>query len=196
MHTYKSAYTTTIPLIHIIHRYYMIIILNDAGIESSDEVYSTLIAVGVAKVGAVIVAGILFDRFGRRFLLQFSNMGIAAALFLLAAVSYEAPVAGIIALVLFVIAFSAGMGPGAWLIPSEVFSNDIRAKGLSLCTVTNRLVALAVTSTFLTLNDTMGTAGVFSMYGFLAVAVVFYVRAYVPETRGRTLESVHELFAY
>jgi len=175
--------------------YYMIIILNDAGINSSDKVYSSLICVGLAKVAAIIFAGILFDYYGRRVLLQASNAGIAISLFLLAAVSYEAPVAGFVALVLYVVAFSSGMGPGAWLIPSEVFSNDIRAKGLSLCTVSNRAAALVVTSTFLSLKSVMTPAGVFVMYGFIAIAVIAYVRAYVPETKGRNLETVHKLFS-
>ena len=31
------------------------------------------------------------------------------------------------------------VGPGAWLIPSEVFSNAVRAKAMSMATVANRL---------------------------------------------------------
>ena len=36
---------------------------------------------------------------------------------------------------------SACVGPGAWLIPSEVFSNAVRAKAMSIATVANRLGA-------------------------------------------------------
>lgn len=35
----------------------------------------------------------------------------------------------------------ACVGPGAWLIPSEVFSNAVRAKAMSIATVANRLGA-------------------------------------------------------
>jgi hypothetical protein len=42
------------------------------------------------------------------------------------------------ALVLFVSFFSLGMGPGAWLVPSEVFSLNVRAKAMSLATFANR----------------------------------------------------------
>jgi len=44
-----------------------------------------------------------------------------------------------------------GMGPGVWLIPSEVFSTTIRAKAISLATFANRVTAKIVISTFLQL---------------------------------------------
>ena len=80
----------------------------------------------ILKVLAIIVAGYLFDIYGRKTLLTFSNLGIAASLFLLAAVSDTAPAIAFVALVTYVISFSSGMGPGCWLTISEIFTNDIR----------------------------------------------------------------------
>lgn len=174
--------------------YYMISILADAGITSVDEQFGALVVVGIAKVLAIIVAGYVFDYSGRRPLLMLSNAGIALSLFLLAGVSNRVPAAGFAALVLYVVAFSSGMGPGAWLIPSEVFSNDIRAKGMSLCTFSNRSASLLVSSTFLSMRRAMTNTGIFLFYGALAVCGIVYIFIFVPETRGRNLEQVHELF--
>ena len=174
--------------------YYMISILAEAGVTSVDDQFGALVMVGLAKVLAIVIAGYLFDYHGRRPLLMGSNCGIACALFLLAAVSDHAPAAGFAALVLYVVAFSSGMGPGAWLVPSEVFSNDIRAKGMSLCTFSNRAAALLVGSTFLSMRRGMTNPGIFCFYGAIAVANIFYIRRFVPETKGLDLEQVHVLF--
>lgn len=61
----------------------------------------------------------------------------------------------IVGLSLYLSFFSVGMGPGAWLIPSEVFATSIRAKAMSLATFFNRITATLMASTFLsTANGT------------------------------------------
>jgi len=63
--------------------------------------------------------------------------------------------------------FSIGMGPGAWLIPSEVFFISIRAKAMSMATFCNRVFAAIMASTVLTADNTIG----FGSY-FLILAIV------------------------
>jgi len=46
--------------------------------------------------------------------------------------------------------FSVGMGPGAWLIPSEVSSTLIRAKAMSVATFMNHITATLMASSFQT----------------------------------------------
>lgn len=174
--------------------YYMIIIFNDAGITSVSQRFAALVAVGIAKVMAIVVAGYLFDYFGRKPLIMASNFGIGVSLFLLATAGDIAPYFSFIALVLYVVSFSCGMGPGAWLIPSEVFSNEIRAKGMSLCTVSNRLAALIITTTFLSARVMLTNFGAFSIFGVIAFMNVLFVYKFVPETKGKTLEEISEIF--
>lgn len=175
--------------------YFMISIFDDAGITSVSEQFGALVIVGIAKVLAIIAAGYLFDVFGRKPLLMWSNIGIGLSLFLLAGVSDNVPAAAFAALIMYVISFSFGMGPGAWLIPSEVFSNEIRAKGMSICTVSNRLAALIITSSFLSLRLGMTNFGAFLMFGCIAFCNVFFFYKFVPETKNKTLEEIAEMFA-
>ena len=87
------------------------------------------------------------------------------------------------------------MGPGAWLIPSEVFSTTIRAKAMSLATFANRATATIVTSTFLTVADTISFEGYFSMLGVVCLLVLLFFYLYLPETKGRSLEDMSVYFA-
>ena len=174
--------------------YYMIDILEDAGVTSERNQFGCVIVVGIFKVLAIIVAGYLFDIYGRKTLLTFSNLGIAASLFLLAAVSDTAPAIAFVALVTYVISFSSGMGPGCWLTISEIFTNDIRAKGVSMGTVSNRLAALAITSSFLTFKKALTPAGAYTFFGIIALGNVAFLRKYLPETKGLRLEQMPELF--
>lgn len=102
---------------------------------------------------------------------------------------------GIIALALYLCFFSLGMGPGAWLIPSEVFSTTIRAKAMSLATFANRATATIVTSTFLTVADSISFEGYFSMLGVVCLLVLLFFYLYLPETKGRSLEDMSVYFA-
>mmetsp|Transcript_25578 Transcript_25578/g.38196 ORF Transcript_25578/g.38196 Transcript_25578/m.38196 type:complete len:137 (+) Transcript_25578:47-457(+) len=96
---------------------------------------------------------------------------------------------------LYLIMFTIGMGPGSWLIPSEVFSTNIRAKAMSVATVTNRLVATIVSSTTLTAKNTIGFGTYFLILaGCCFLVLLFYIHV-VPETKGKHLEEMTHYFA-
>lgn len=49
---------------------------------------------------------------------------------------------------------------------------------------------LLVSLTFLSLIDVLGDSGTFVLYAAIGLASVLFVRARVPETKGRTLEEI------
>jgi hypothetical protein len=87
------------------------------------------------------------------------------------------------------------MGPGAWLIPSEVFSTKIRAKAMSLATFSNRVTATLMSSTFLSTANAMSWAGFFSLLAFIVLLVALFFYIYLPETNGHSLEDMTLFFA-
>lgn len=124
--------------------------------------------------------------------------GIAVSYFILAITfGLEKPneTLGIIGLALFLSFFSAGMGPGAWLVPAEVFSTAIRAKGMSLATFMNRVTATVVTSTFLSVANTLTYSGFFILLGFINFGIFIFFYKLLPETKGRSLEEMSIYFA-
>ena len=182
-------------------QYYMFSIFKGAGMTSRNEQFQALILVGIVKLLVISVGGYCFDMLGRRPLLIASNLGLSAALFRMAATHNNrghfaaSAVAGVgfLAVVSYVSFFSLGMGPGAWLVPSEVFSNDIRAKATSFSSFCNRTVAMVVAASFLSMETSMGF-GVYIFYGLLTACSATYIYFMLPESRGRSLEQMHEVF--
>jgi MFS family permease len=101
----------------------------------------------------------------------------------------------VVGLALYMMFFSVGMGPGAWLIPSEVFATSIRAKSMSVATFSNRIAATLMSSTFLSTANFLGWAGFFLMLAVISVIVGIFVHFYLPETKGRSLEDMSVYFA-
>jgi MFS transporter, SP family, arabinose:H+ symporter len=95
--------------------------------------------------------------------------------------------------ILFYVAFFAfGMGPGPWLIISEIFPTRVRGRAASIATATLWSGALLVTFTFLSLVNALKLWGTFALFGGLSVVCFLYVWKAVPETKGRTLEQIQE----
>lgn len=114
---------------------FLVYILDEMGIKSRSAQAGILIVLGLIKLAVIFLAGWLFDRKGRRPLFIISLLGMSVSLLL---VSFgflgnaRSEGLAVLGLALYLAFFSVGMGPGAWLIPSEVFSTLIRAKAMSV----------------------------------------------------------------
>jgi len=88
--------------------------------------------------------------------------------------------------------FALGMGPGPWLIISEIFPTKVRGRAASVATSALWSSTLVVTFTFLILVNHLGLATTFAIYGGLSFICLFYIWKAVPETKGKTLEQIQE----
>lgn len=176
---------------------YLLDLMEESGIDEAKE-SRVLVLMGVIKLSFIFVGGKLFDIKGRRFLLLSSLAGMMLALLLISA-AFLAKVRISTGLILFGIAlylafFSIGMGPGAWLIASEVFPSSVRAKAMSVATVSNRLTATIMSSTFLSVAGSIGWGEFFLMLATICGTILVLVYRYLPETKGRSLEEMSALF--
>ena len=101
----------------------------------------------------------------------------------------------ILGFALYLAAFSSALGPGAWLVPAEVFSLGIRAKAMSIATFLNRTTATIMTSTFLSIAKIISYGGFFILLAVFCVGVLAFYHLYMPETKGKTLEEMSLYFA-
>ena len=85
--------------------------------------------------------------------------------------------------------FGPGLGPMPWTINSELFPLWCRSTCYSITTAFNWLFNMLVSLTFLTLTKVLSKPGAFWLYaGFGAAGFIFFV-FFLPETKGRSLES-------
>lgn len=179
-------------------QYFLVYILSESGINNRAAQSGILIFLGLVKALFIIVGGKMFDRRGRRPLLMISLCGMCAALIMLSINFFGgAQSAGlsIFGLAMYLAFFSLGMGPGAWLVPSEVFSTVIRAKAMSMATFFNRATATLTASTFLSTANAMSWSGYFFLLALVCLLVLVFIYLYLPETKGRSLEDMSVYFA-
>ena len=179
-------------------QYYLLDVLQQSGIESEKGQLGVLMILGVLKLVFVAIGSKLVDRCGRKSLLYCSCIGMCGAC-ILTSFSFiggkDSGAFAIVGLSLYLSFFSIGMGPVAWLVPSEIFATSIRAKAMSVATVSNRIVATLMASTFLSTANAMGWGPFFLMLAGISVVVFIFAFFYIPETKGRSLEDMSVFFA-
>ncbi|KAI2500116.1 major facilitator superfamily-like protein [Fragilaria crotonensis] len=175
-------------------QYYMIDVLDHSGIKSDKGQLGVMILLGLVKLGFAFVGGKLFDKYGRRPLFAVSLLGCAASLVAVSVTFSDTTKTGqmltVLGLASYLAFFSCGMGPGGWLIPSEVYHMCIRAKAMSVTTFLNRLTATIMATTFLSVAHAISWPGFFLLLAVICVAGALFLCNFLPETMGRSLEDI------
>jgi len=145
---------------------------------------------------AVIFASFKLDTLGRRFalLLSLTLTSLGLVLISLPLLFSAPPAIAVLGIALYFTGFSAGLGPACWLVPSEIFPTKIRAKGMSVCTFSNRACATIIASTVLPLSYLLTPGGYYILLLFVNIAALGGVYKWVPETKGKSLEEMMGFF--
>jgi sugar porter (SP) family MFS transporter len=162
----------------------------------ASAIFATLI-VSIVNVAATVVGIVLVDRIGRKPLLYVGVSGMTVALFALSFAFGHQGMLGsslgsvaITCLVVYIACFAFSLGAIAWILVAEVFPLRVRGRGVAAGTLFSGIANFAVSLTFLSLINILGSAGTFAIYGTLSIVTLVFVRFVVPETRGRDLESI------
>jgi SP family arabinose:H+ symporter-like MFS transporter len=153
------------------------------------------VIIGTVNFLFTIVAMVFLDRWGRRAILIIASGGMAIALtFLVIGLNVDgiSPVLMLASTLLYVAFFALGMGPGPWLIISEIFPTKVRGRAASIATSTLWSGTLLVTFAFLSLVKILNLWGTFAIYAALFCLCCISVWKMVPETKSRTLEQIQE----
>ena len=100
----------------------------------------------------------------------------------------SAGILALIGLVIFIASFAFSLGPVVWTVINEVFPSHVRGRGVAVATAINWFAAWVVAQTFLTLVNAISTEGTFLLFAGFCVVTFVYVRWFLPETKGKTLE--------
>ncbi|KAK6993628.1 proton myo-inositol cotransporter [Biomphalaria glabrata] len=101
----------------------------------------------------------------------------------------------ILGLILYLMFFAPGMGPMPWTINSEIYPIWARSTGNSLSAATNWIANLLVSMTFLTLTETLTKYGTYWLFVGIAILGLVFFGICLPETKGRKLEDIEDLFS-
>ena len=177
--------------------YYGTQILSNAGF-GTEAALTANIANGVVSVAAACVGIWLLGRVRRRRMLMTGLIGTGSSLLLIGIVSIvvaEGNARGflILALTVTFLAFQQGaVSPVTWLMLSEIFPLKVRGLGIGLSVFVQWMTNFAVGFSFPILMAAIGISNTFFIFVVLGILALLFVRRYVPETRGQSLEQVEE----
>lgn len=183
--------------------YYGEVLWRAVGFSESEALQINLLG-GAVNIFSTLVAMSLIDRVGRKPLLQIGSLGMGAGLCVLAGalatathtpegalhLSTQAGTLALIAANLYVFCFGASWGPVVWVLLGEVFGNQFRGAALSASAGAQWLANFAITMTFPILLGSIGVSAAYCLYATCALLSWWFVRRYVKETRGHSLESM------
>ena len=180
--------------------YYAGNIFRNMGASTDSSLLQTII-VGVVNLAFTVVAIMTVDKFGRKPLMIIGSIGMAISMIGLGFTFYFQNV-GIMALVFMLVytaAFAMSWGPVCWVLLAEIFPNSIRG-ALSIAVAAQWIANWIVSLTFPMLNDNVWLTEQFNhgfsywIYGIMSILSAIFMWKFVPETKGRTLESIEELW--
>lgn len=168
-------------------------IFSAAGYEVSD-VLMNIVVTGITNVVFTFVAIYTVDRWGRRKLMLTGAAGLAL-IYLLMGCCYFAGLSGWIMLALVIMAiacYAMSLAPIVWVVLSEIFPQQIRGTAMAISTLFLWIACFILTYTFPLLNEWLQAAGTFWLYGGICLAGFFFIRARLPETKGKSLEEIEK----
>ncbi len=96
----------------------------------------------------------------------------------------------LIAVIIYIFGFAVSWGPVAWIVCSEVFPLEGREVGMTITTIVNWSFAGLVMGNALSFMRDHGNASIFFVFAAFCVVSMLFLKFFVPETKGVTLEKL------
>jgi len=182
--------------------YYAPRILEEAGFAKDNSLLSS-ISLGLMNLVFTFVGLWLIDRIGRKTLLIIGSFGYMISLSMVAYgfIHHSAPAFMLSFLLLFIASHAIGQGAVIWVLISEIFPTQIRAKGqafgASIHWVFAALITL-VTPVFLDSESGIFKDNPWPIFAFFTVMMalqLIWILTKVPETKGVSLEALQKKLA-
>ncbi|MEN9699801.1 MAG: hypothetical protein RLZZ301_999 [Bacteroidota bacterium] len=152
------------------------------------------IGVGVVNLIFTMLGLVLIDRFGRKSLLKIGGMGYVISLTLVSLYFGFDWTGSSVTYFFFAFIASHAIGQGAviWVFISELFPNQLRASGQAFGSTVHWVLAALIPALMPWLFKVIGATSVFAIFLFMMLIQLFWIRYYVPETKGKTLEELNQ----
>lgn len=156
-----------------------------------------IVTTGLVNLAFTFIALGTVDHWGRRSLMLFGCAGIAVS-HLLIGLAYALKLKGIAVLVFSLAAigcYAMSLAPVTWVLISEIFPNRIRGTAISVAVSALWIACFILTYTFPILERAIGTGNTFWIYAAICAVGFGFIRGFVPETKGKSLEQIERELA-
>lgn len=187
-----------------------------------DDILKQQILLATVNLVFTFIAMFTVDKLGRKPLLTIGGFGMLIGFLMMGYTLYTSDysninaaglpslskgegIVSLIGVLIFIASFAMSMGPVVWVILSEIFPNRVRSIAMSIAVAAQWLANWFVSFTFpivvgsdankLQMNGgTWNNSLPYFVFSFFIVIIIVFVWKYIPETKGRTLEEMEELF--
>ncbi|CAK9310999.1 unnamed protein product [Citrullus colocynthis] len=182
--------------------FYAPVLFKTLGFGNSASLMSAMIT-GTVNCVSTIGSILLVDRFGRRVLfLEGGSQMFLSQIVVTVMIAYKFGLDGNSgdlskgyagAVVLFICTYVAGFawswGPLGWLVPSEIFSLEVRSALQSMNVSVNMIFTFLVAQIFTAMLCHM-KFGMFIFFAFFVVMMSIFIYKFLPETKGVPIEEM------
>ncbi len=172
--------------------YYAPRIFEMTGLEKESSLLSS-VGIGLVNFIFTLLAMNFIDRFGRRTLMLIGSVGLIITLGLVSRAFFMNDFGGLMVTVLllvYIAFFAFSQGAVIWVFISEIFPNQVRAKGQTLGSLTHWVMAAIIAFSFPMLTSYLGGGTTFLFFALMMVLQLVFVWKLMPETKGRSLEQL------
>ncbi|HEY0772244.1 MAG TPA: MFS transporter, partial [Sphingobacteriaceae bacterium] len=172
--------------------YYAPRIFEMTGLGTGSALLSS-VGLGLVNFIFTLLAMNFIDRYGRKKLMLIGSFGLIVTLGLVANAFYSQNFSGFavpVYLFLYIAFFAFSQGAVIWVFISEIFPNEVRAKGQALGSFTHWLMATIIAFTFPYFTERLGGGNSFMLFTVMMVLQLVFVWKVMPETKGKSLEDV------
>lgn len=162
------------------------------------------VIMGIVNISFTLVAVFTVEKLGRKPLLIWGSIGMAVGAFGVAVSNVVAcpPIMPVVSIMVYSASFMFSWGPICWVLIAEIFPNTIRSQAVAIAVAFQWIFNFIVSSTFVPMynmslgemGDSFGHMFAYALYGVICVIAAWFVAKLVPETKGKSLEDMTNLW--
>ncbi|MCW3787777.1 D-xylose transporter XylE [Plebeiibacterium sediminum] len=174
--------------------YYAPRIFESMGAAKDASMLQTIV-MGLVNVVFTVIAIVTVDKWGRKPLLITGSIGMSIGMVAIGMLSFM-EVIGISTLVFIIVytaSFMMSWGPICWVLIGEIFPNKIRGKAIAIAVAAQWSANYFISSTYPAMMEFSGGA-TYMFYGVMSILSAIFVWKMVPETKGKSLEEMENVW--